>query len=171
MSHETYREQMVLRKPTFSTYLACGIVFAIPLLLAFLALQDELAVLFCPLILLVGLFLAWRFIVRRHIEFEYILTEDELSIDRIAGKRARRSLLTCSCHDFDIFAPVADALPNQLKPGGYAMHLDASSSPQAAGRMFAVVNIPRGRALLIFQPNEKMLASMRRYVSRQVWPS
>ena len=71
------------------------IVFKIPLL-------SELGL---NIFIVAGLiYLAYRLITSRNVEFEYIVTNGDLDIDRITAKRKRKRIFSASCKEFDILA-------------------------------------------------------------------
>ena len=102
-------------------------------------------------------------------EFEYIITNGEMDVDRIAGKNSRKRILTVNCKSFDILAPYKEAYAAEYNSKTIAKRIDASKSPKSPGRYFAVFNDKNGlRTLLIFEPNERMMEVFRIYIARKI---
>ena len=49
---------------------------------------------FAPLIFMMSMVAVYYIVIYRYIEFEYILVNDELDIDKIVGKRKRKRIIT-----------------------------------------------------------------------------
>jgi hypothetical protein len=54
------------------------------------------------------IYLAYRLVISIKSEFEYSLTNDELTVERIIAKRKRKSIFVGSCKDFSVICPIAD---------------------------------------------------------------
>ena len=99
-------------------------------------------------------------------EFEYILTNDELDVDKITARERRKQLLSVNVRSFEIFAPVRDEYKREFEDSTVAKRIDASSSPKSTKRWFAVFRDGEKRTLLIFEPGKKMRASIRQLIPR-----
>ena len=53
-------------------------------------------------------FLMFRIVKARNVEYEYCLTNNEMDIDRIAGKRKRTHVITVDFKNIDICAAISD---------------------------------------------------------------
>lgn len=100
------------------------------------------------------------------VEFEYILTNDELDVDKITARERRKQLLSVNVRSFEVFAPVRDEYKREFEDSTVAKRIDASSSPKSTKRWFAVFRDGEKRTLLIFEPGKKMRASIRQLIPR-----
>lgn len=99
---------------------------------------------------------AWWLITRTNIEFEYIVTYTILDIDKIMGKRSRKRILSIDLKEISSFSPadstqpegmkIIDATPNGIENGVYAVDFDKNGT----------------RMRLLFKPNKKMLAEIKK---------
>jgi hypothetical protein len=149
---------------------AGAVLTVLPLIIEMLFIPPEsqgglLALL--PFTLAAGVFVIVLLFRRTDLEYEYILTNGELDIDKIMGKRKRKRMLTSvNCRSFDVLAPMIPKYEHeygkvQLK------RVDISSSQDATGRWFAVYVGDKGvRTLLVFEPNVKMLETLKKFVPR-----
>lgn len=95
-------------------------------------------------------------------EYEYILTNGELDIDKIIGKRSRKRLATASINDFTSFGRLSDA-PDFS--GTTVLAADGSGK----GEYYAdFVHKTEGNVRIIFTPNEKILDGMELFLPRQL---
>jgi len=102
-------------------------------------------------------------------EFEYIVTNGELDVDRIMGRRSRKRVLTVNCKDFEILAPVKPEYTEPYNTQPFARRINAAGSPKSQARYFAVFKDRDGaNTLLIFEPDERMLKAFRVYIPRKI---
>ena len=95
---DTFLEKLVTKRRTFSDNLTTfGILMAgIILVLVSLSIQllNQLGV---GLLIAVGVaYLTYRFISARNIEYEYIVTNGDLDIDKIISRRKRKRIFSAS---------------------------------------------------------------------------
>lgn len=120
------------------------------------------------LIIFVGLcYMAYRVISGRNIEYEYIVTNGDLDIDRIVSKRSRKRIFSANCKDFDIIAKVKS---NHFTPQIQQIknRIEAVSSLYEDDVYFITLNYKGDRMLVFFQPNEKMLNNFRTFIPRKI---
>jgi hypothetical protein len=97
-----------------------------------------------------------------HVEYEYILTNGEMDIDRILGQTRRKRMLSVDCRQFDILAPMTKEFEREYTSKTLTKKLDYSSGASAQGRVFAIFNGKDGaRTLLVFEPNEGILLALK----------
>lgn len=147
------------------------VVAAIVALLALFVLLSYVQSLFSlmPLFIAGVVWGAWLLIRRRNLEFEYIVTNGELDVDKIIARRSRKRLVNVDCRKFDILAPMAQEYRNEYESSSITKKIDASSSPLSDKRWFAVFSDKdNARTLLVFEPNEKMLDVFRRLIPRKM---
>ena len=112
-------------------------------------------------------YLAYRFITGRNIEFEYIVTNGELDIDKIIAKRKRKRIFSASCKDFEIVARVRSNSFSQSVQS-IKNRIDASSSLSSTDAFFVTLNYKGERTLVIFEPDERMLNNFKIFIPRKV---
>jgi hypothetical protein len=164
---DVFVEHMVVRRPT-------GAVLAQKCLIALAAVALATVSFFFlgGFALLPAFGAGWGMIVlvrRLDLEFEYIVTNGEMDVDKIMGRRSRKRLFTVDCRAFDILAPYKEEYQKEIESRSITSRIDVSSHPGADGRWFAVYNGRDGvRTLLIFEPNEKMLNAFGLYIRSKI---
>lgn len=107
---------------------------------------------------------AYKLISGRRVEFEYIVTNGDLDIDKIVAKRKRTRLYSVNAKEIEIMAPADD--PEFLREQqniNITERTDVSSGNPQARRYFAVFVKEGKRILVIFEPTRKMLKIFKRY--------
>ncbi|HHV74717.1 MAG TPA: hypothetical protein GXX41_08815 [Thermoanaerobacterium sp.] len=111
-------------------------------------------------------FFAYYVIKSQNIEYEYAYTNGELDVDRIVAESRRKRLLSVDCKDFEIVAKVSSdkysdeyrKIPNKV---------EAVSSMTSPDVYFAVFENGGKRTILYFEPNDKMIEAMWKYIPRK----
>ncbi len=109
---------------------------------------------------------AWFLFSSLNVEYEYILTNGEIDVDKIISRRKRKRLITVNARNFTAFGPyrAADHV-NET----YAATIMACSSPTDPDAYYAVTDHPKfGRCMLIFNPNEKIIENAKMFIKRSV---
>ncbi|MEG1996445.1 MAG: hypothetical protein RR036_02925, partial [Oscillospiraceae bacterium] len=98
---------------------------------------------------------AWFLISYLNVEYEYIVTNDEIDIDKIIAKRKRKRVLTVKISNFDSFGIYSQSKHEQRQ---YQTKIDASALIDDDDTYYAEFRHPqKGKCLLTFSPNEKVL--------------
>lgn len=166
---DTFMEKLVTKKKTMADHLITfGIVLAAMLLIMIILMIQVLQELGISLILAVGIgYLAYRLLTSRNVEYEYIVTNGDLDIDKIVSRRKRKRIFSANCKEFDIVAPVKSDSYNRTAQE-IKKRIDASSSPDSAGAWFVSLNYKGERTIVIFEPDERMLKNFKIYIPRKV---
>lgn len=136
--------------------LLCGFCYVLRILSIF-------SFLFAALAFAIG-FGAWYVCIQLNLEYEYIVTNGDLDVDKIIAKRTRKRVLSVDCRTISEFGKYD---PDQFTNRRFAARVVATAVDENA--CYAVFS-PKdaGEALLIFSPNEKTLAALRKYAPRVI---
>lgn len=150
----------VKKNPVELTISALGIILAV-ILLGF-----SLFFLFTPFssfVLLIDagvVYGAYILITHYNVEYEYILTNGDIDIDKITAKRKRKRVLSFSTKEFEIVAP--------YKQGeNYTNVLDLGTR-NYENAYYAVFSKDGQKKTLVFNPPQKMIEAMKTYSPRTV---
>lgn len=150
----------VKKNPVELTISALGIILAV-ILLGF-----SLFFLFTPFssfVLLIDagvVYGAYILITHYNVEYEYILTNGDIDIDKITAKRKRKRVLSFSTKEFEIVAP--------YKQGeNYTNVLDLGTR-NYEDAYYAVFSKDGQKKTLVFNPPQKMIEAMKTYSPRTV---
>jgi len=166
---DVFMEKIVVRRRDIKDSLvSAGVVLAALILMLVVSNIPVVAQLGLNLFIFAALvYLAYRFITGRNIEFEYIVTNGELDIDKIIAKRKRKRIFSASCKDFEIVARVRSNSFSQSVQS-IKNRIDASSSLSSTDAFFVTLNYKGERTLVIFEPDERMLNNFKIFIPRKV---
>ena len=136
------------------------------------------AMLFVPMIPIIGsmafiidagiIYLMYYLITSRNVEFEYIVTNGDLDIDKITSKRKRKRVFSAHCKEFDIVAKLnSDKYDNEAR--NIKNRLELVSTLQSPDVYFATLTYKGERTIVFFEPDERMLNSFKTFIPRKVF--
>jgi hypothetical protein len=150
---DTYAEQLVARQKTKTDMLKmAGIsvgALLIASLLMFLSIAFGIMTLVVPAVLV--LFGGVWLMGNQSVEYEYILTNGEMDIDKIIGKRKRKRMITVNVSGAEEFA----AYPSEQEVSA-DVTVHASNGLEQDAYYLVVKHSDYGRVKVIFNPNEHM---------------
>ena len=162
---DTYVEFIVKKKKDIKDYLVwvgacvlaficCFVVLSIP------ALVPYVTILFW---LIVGIgYITYRIIVSRNIEFEYIVTNGELDVDKIINRKRRKRMLSVDTKSFETFEPVNANILARIKTINPITTIHAEGDMSAPDVYVAIFNKNGVKNCLFIQPNERILEAIAR---------
>lgn len=170
---EAFFEHMVKKKFDYKDFCIILIIILGAGLLSLAALAFWMYLGIFWLLIVCGIvYLSYLLITNRSIEYEYSLTNDELDIDKIRHRKRRKRLISVKCKAFDLLASVNDPAHNaEIKNTGIKKVIVAASSPYSENAYFAIFTKDGVLTLLVFEPNEKMLNTMKTFNPRKVFIS
>ena len=112
-------------------------------------------------------YLGYRLITSRNVEFEYIVTNGDLDIDKITSRRKRKRIFSASCKEFDVLSHVKSNSFSQSVQS-IKNRIDASSSIDSPDAYFATLNYKGQKTLLIFEPDERMMNNFKIFIPRKI---
>ena len=135
MFDDTFVEELVVRRPTVWTVLArVGLVLVGVLFTMFGFLIIPYVFPLCLAIVCVLIYFLFR---AQYVEYEYAFTNGDLDIDRIAGKRFRKRLVSIPESQIRVMAPYQAEYEPEVRGYQVSRKLDVSPSPRAAGFLFS----------------------------------
>jgi hypothetical protein len=166
---DTFIEKLVTRKKGFKdSLITAGIVFAAILLIMLSLTVKVLSQLGIGIFLAAGIvYLGYRLIQARNVEFEYIVTNGELDIDRIVAQRKRKRIFSASCKEFEVLAPVKSNSFSQSVQS-IKNRIDATSSLDSPNAYFATLSYKGEKTVILFEPDEKMLNNFKIFIPRKI---
>lgn len=166
MNESNYVEWIVKRKePIYGIFIRIGMLF-LSMLSAVLAFMGFLGLLgFLIVVLMVGAtYVAFQ---NLSIEYEYLLADGGLSVDRILGKARRKRVLDCEKEEILAVAPSQSHSLKDYEKSGMKTVNCGSGQPDATSYALIFQKGPE-TTKVIFEPNEKMLSAMKRCYPRKI---
>lgn len=119
------------------------------------------------LLLVVGEFYGvWYLLSSMNVEYEYILTNGEIDIDKIIARRKRKRLITVNTRNFTEMGRYS---PEKVQGKTFSSTIMACSRVDAPDCWYAITEHPKfGTCLLIFNPNDHIMDGIKQYMKRNV---
>ena len=170
---DSFMEYMITEKQTAKTILKkIGIYFGALLLTLvsfFVMLMfPSMLIGFAPMVIVLIFYIAYRINTSFDVEYEYILTNGELDVDKITNKKRRKRLVTIHCKSFTAFAKVGDKEFLSEENGEFSKVIDASAKSSSLIDYYAVFYKNGQKIKLIFNPTQKMIEIFKIYAPRVV---
>lgn len=112
----------------------------------------------------------YKLVGMRSVEFEYILTNSEMDIDKIMSKKSRKRIASFDFKSAEIVACVEDTMHNgKYKSNSEIEVIDARGDSQYNYVYFADVKIEDKQKRILFQPTSRMIESIKKFNPRNVF--
>jgi len=162
---DIFIEQIIKKKKTVkSVVIIVGTVILAAVVSFSVLLVSQISIFF-PFVLAASIWGALILIRYQNIEYEYSLTNGDLDVDKIIAKRKRVAVFSVEVKTMEIVAPMTEEYRREYESDRIARKVDAAPSDKSPGRWFAIFEDTQGLlTFFIFQPNERMLAGMKRYL-------
>ena len=168
---DVFKEQLVKRRPNIKTAMVkAGLVAAAIFLMVFIMLFEALSFFF-PIFLVIIIFGAYFLSRRLNIEYEYVLTNNELDIDIIYSKARRKRIFSASVRDFEAFRPAGSSEMEHSFTSATVKE-DYSSGPSTEIPQYEfLVNYKSKKMRILFEPNQDLLSSIIPHLKRGTYPA
>ena len=169
---DIFCEQIVKKKKNTAEKLTVGLIWlggwVLCMLLIFLGLYIfpgyfMLALLAAGFVVYFSMKLAFKL----NLEYEYCVTNGLLDVDKIINRSDRKRLLSVEVNTFDRFEEFNPQKPEN-DPKRFDLVVNAVADPDGEDAIYAAtIRHPvKGRILLMFQPNEKVLDTVKQALPR-----
>lgn len=113
------------------------------------------------------IYLSYRLVISIKSEFEYSLTNDELTVERIIAKRKRKIIFVGSCKDFSVVCPITDPdYLNLLKKAGAIYDYSSGNGVDPVWLFMTTQN--GSNKLVLFDYDERFINVFKRYNPRSL---
>lgn len=166
---DVFMEKIIKKNKTTQDRVITALIVFAALILSFISLNLSKILGMLSTIISFGiLYFAYILIKNRSVEFEYIVTNGEIDIDKIMSKSRRKRIFSANCKDFDIVAKVrSDKYTSEVKK--IDNKIMVATSMDVEGLYFFTLNYKGKRTVVFFEPDEKMLTNFRTYIPRNVF--
>ena len=122
-----------------------------------------------PFFVIIGVcFGGFKLISMLNLEYEYSLTNGFISVDKIINRSSRKRLTSFECKDIE---EIGEYTKNQSRLQNRSVQTKLFASEFADGRnsWYVIVNAKKtGRTLLVFDPDERLLDGIKRFLPAQL---
>jgi hypothetical protein len=114
-----------------------------------------------------AIYLGFRLQSRTNVEFEYLVTNGSLDIDKIISQRKRVRIFSADCKEFEAVG--------RVKSKNYGPHVSAGAEIIFAGTnmaseslYFVSLSYKGKKSVLYFEPDQRMIDSFRRFIPSKI---
>jgi hypothetical protein len=164
MEMDVFIEQLVKKKTGSKDILLCvAVLLGVAVVLFIIALS-------MPVFLLPGLviFIAAAYFVftSRSVEYEYSITNSDITIDKIIYRRKRKNVISVDAHDIEYLGKYKGNDPHAKS---CSHRINAAEDEKSENTWCFVARHPqKGNVFVLFSPNEKIRTSIKPFLTRQV---
>ncbi|QNK40919.1 DUF6106 family protein [Caproicibacter fermentans] len=161
---DIFVEQLIKKKFGIKDYL---FIFGIIVLGIILVLLSVIILPPIAILVLAGVcYGAYYLITSRSLEFEYSVTNGDITVDKIIYQRKRKRVISVDAHTVEEMGKY-DA--QKLREKSFASRIVASEREDGSGAWyFCARDSKLGNVLVVFSPDEKTLTAIRPFLPRQV---
>lgn len=116
---------------------------------------------------IVAVFIAYRLITDRNIEFEYTLAGNSIALDKIINKRKRKRVMNCDLTDFDIVAPL-DSHYYEEHRNNYAKKIISTSGDHPGDEYFGILEYDGKRTMLVIETDGIAIRHLKKYMDQKL---
>jgi len=122
---------------------------------------------FAFLLAIGAVYLGFRLQSRTNVEYEYLVTNGAIDIDKIISQRKRVRIFSADCKEFEAVG--------RVKSRNYGPHITSGSESIFAGTnmaseslYFVTLSYKGKKTVLYFEPDQRMLDNFRRYIPSKI---
>lgn len=153
---------------------AAGTVFSVAMFAVMFAMfmsgNGELSTPIGLLVIAAAWYAVYKFVSSRDVEFEYILTNSEMDIDKVMPKFGRKRLVSWDFKSIEICAAVDDAAHRYEYDNAPDKIYDCTGDKDYSDVYFVDFDSENeGKVRVLFQPTSKIIETARKYNMRKVF--
>jgi hypothetical protein len=111
----------------------------------------------------------WVLLKSFSVEYEYILTNSDLDVDKITSQSRRKRLTTIDLKNIELMAPVKESYRREYENESIAKKIDASTGNTATEYFIKYSSTKTGVTLLRFNPDDRIIKGARQFSPRKVF--
>jgi hypothetical protein len=164
---DTFCEQLVYKYPTGKDNAKKLLIYAVAIVLALAIIVLSMGTVFAGIGILIGAGVGWLGYYlgsRQYVEYEYIITNGEIDVDKIVAKSKRSRLLTVKVSDFTAYGEYSDNIPDDDD-----LTLILATENTGVDDWYADFESDTyGKARLIFTPNQEFRECITPYLKNGI---
>ena len=155
---DSFSEQLISRRKTAIDYVLLFLITLGGVLSVFVVVRFLFFLTAICFLLLVGIgWLAWYAITSMNVEYEYTVTNGDIDIDQIIGKRKRKRLVSVPHTRIESLFPYSE---QALAGKNFDRIVMVASHKSAVTWCFTYRSKKSGHTLVLFEPNERVFTEL-----------
>ncbi|MDR1440046.1 MAG: hypothetical protein LBJ10_08580 [Clostridiales bacterium] len=167
---DAFIEKLVLKRKKGMDYLVSFGIVALSFIvaIALLVLTSDTIIREIALLLAIGaIYLGFRLQSRTSVEFEYLVTNGALDVDKIVAQRKRVRIFSGDCREFDAMGKVNSRNHGPHITNG-AQVIFAGTDMGSDDLYFVSLSYKGRKTVLYFEPDQRMIDSFRRFIPKKL---
>ena len=144
------------------------ICFAIALFCLVVGLRTDLLMILYGIPFVIPAFILWRKKDEAYSEYEYCFISGKIDIDKVINNKRRKTVVSFETSDLEVLGSVKSANFNRYYSMPDVKKIKAYFDLTEAETYFTLLSTKKGKVLLLFQPDETMLLSMKKYLKVRI---
>ena len=107
------------------------------------------------------IYLAYYLVSSMNIEYEFIVTNGEIDVDKIIARKKRQRLVTANARVFEAFG---DYNPLDHVDKTYTSRVFACVSEYAPAKFAVFTHVSLGKTLLVFTPDDRTVEALKKFI-------
>lgn len=163
--NDIFNEHLVKREPRAKDMVIKVLTCIVAFVIAFISLFSPIQIF--PFVFAIEIFLIVIFFRRMNVEFEYVLTNHELDINKIYNKSSRKKIMTVNVKDFIAMVQAQDKY-RASEVAKYDKKLDFTSGVVKENTYIIIFKEKEKRIQMSLELSEKMLKSIKMLIPQIV---
>ncbi len=168
---DIFIEQLVKKKKGAKEAVLVVGAIVLGLILIFLSLQLFAVPFLGTFVLLIVaaiIFGIYMLVTSINLEYEYIMTNGELDVDKIINVRKRKRMVSVNAREIEMLAPSSDHAFHGVMMNKEIKKIYACDSVESDNLYFVLFKNGETKTALLFNPNEKVLNGFKQFNPRSV---
>lgn len=157
-------EYMVERKKTALDIIMAFLIFALGIIIVFFLMGLPINGTLSALLIIGVVYVLYKFVAKINTEYEYIITNNEMDIDRIINKRTRKRIDTVNLRRVSEFGFCVNGKENRYLNDGSIQKIIACRD-RSEKCAYLVYTQDEMKKVLLFTPNDEMKEYIEKIVS------
>lgn len=167
---DVFVEQLVKKnktvRDTIIKVILIALIVIVPATLLVLSVYITYLAFLAPLSLPIMIYIAWYFITGLNLEYEYAVTNGDITIDKIIAKRKRKRMVSIDIKRIEDMGKINNK-DFDKRPSEYVYYASQTAyGDDVYGAAF--FSEEKGSSVLLFSPNEKVLNAMRPFLKPNI---
>ena len=166
---DSYMEYMVTKRVDFKGYALRFFIVALALALILVVFFVPALNMFSPFFIIGIGYGTWYLITSLYLEYEYIVTNDDLDIDKIIAKKKRKRVLSINTKVIERIAPLSEAYQNEINQASVKHTINAAAMVNQETTYFILYeDQEKGKTLVYLDAPDEMIGMLRKYIPTKV---
>ena len=166
---DSYMEYMVTKRVDIKGYALRFLIVALALALMLVVFFVPALNMFSPFFIIGIGYGTWYLITSLYLEYEYIVTNDDLDVDKIIAKKKRKRMLSVNVKQIEKIAPVSPDNQSEFSHASIKHTVNAAAQLNQETTYYVLFEDQgKGKSVLFLDAPDEMIAMLKKYIPTKV---